>query len=203
MSKLNKAELIKNLKDQRWRLNNLYKVVDKRGEVVRFKMNRHQERFYNEMWYCNLILKARQLGMTTLIQILFLDHALFTSNIKCGVIAHTLRDAQAIFNDKLKFAYDNLPKAIRKTRKLVRDSSMELAFSNGSSVRVGTSMRSGTLNFLHISELGKIAAMFPEKAKEIRTGALNTLQAGEVAIIESTAEGQAIKHDRCVISSPS
>lgn len=50
-------------------------------------------------------------------------------------------------------------------------------------------MRSGTLNYLHISEYGKICAKFPDKAREIRTGALNTIQAGQIAWIESTAEG--------------
>lgn len=178
------------LGNQLWRLNNLYTVIDKEGRSVKFEMNAHQEAFYHEMWYCNLILKARQLGYTTFVQIFFLDQALFTSNTKCGVIAHTLRDAQIIFHDKLKHAYSNLPEQIQAARPLIRDSAMELVFSNDSSVRVGVSMRSGTLNYLHISELGKIAAKHPDKAKEIRTGALNTVQAGQVVIVESTAEGQ-------------
>jgi hypothetical protein len=46
------------------------------------------------------------------------------------------------------------------------------------------------LNYLHISEYGKLCAQHPEKAREVRTGALNTVQAGQVAFIESTAEGQ-------------
>ena len=62
--------------------------------------------------------------------------------------------------------------------------------SNNSSIRVGTSLRSGTLQYLHISEYGKLCAQFPEKAREVRTGALNTVQAGQVVFIESTAEGQ-------------
>ena len=63
-------------------------------------------------------------------------------------------------------------------------------FANNSSIRVSTSMRSGTLQFLHISEYGQICSRFPDKAREIRTGALNTVQAGQVVFIESTAEGQ-------------
>src|SRR5262249_16657225 len=58
------------------------------------------------------------------------------------------------------------------------------------SIRVSTSHRSGTLNYLHISEYGKMCAKHPDKAREVRTGALNTLQHGQVAFIESTAEGQ-------------
>src|SRR5215207_5254074 len=59
-----------------------------------------------------------------------------------------------------------------------------------SSMRVATSMRSGTLQYLHISEFGKICAQAPDKAREIVTGALNTVAAGQFIVIESTAEGQ-------------
>ena len=62
--------------------------------------------------------------------------------------------------------------------------------SNNSSIRVGTSLRSGTLQYLQISEYGKLCAQFADKAREVRTGALNTLQAGQVVFIESTAEGK-------------
>jgi hypothetical protein len=62
-------------------------------------------------------------------------------------------------------------------------------FANNSSIRVGTSMRSATLNYLHISEYGKLCAKYPEKAAEVRTGALNTVAAGQSVTIESTAEG--------------
>lgn len=51
-------------------------------------------------------------------------------------------------------------------------------------------MRSGTLQYLHISEYGQLCARFPDKAREIRTGALNAVQAGQVIVIESTAEGR-------------
>src|SRR5215213_1629632 len=51
-------------------------------------------------------------------------------------------------------------------------------------------MRSGTLQYLHVSEFGKICAQAPEKAREIVTGALNTVEAGQFVVIESTAEGQ-------------
>jgi hypothetical protein len=35
-----------------------------------------------------------------------------------------------------------------------------------------------------------MCAKHPDKAREVRTGALNTLQHGQLAFIESTAEGQ-------------
>ncbi|MGF1973957.1 hypothetical protein ACQUI1_15110, partial [Staphylococcus aureus] len=51
-----------------------------------FKPNDAQKKFLNRLWYRNIILKARQLGFTTLICILWLDHALFNANQHCGVI---------------------------------------------------------------------------------------------------------------------
>jgi hypothetical protein len=50
-------------------------------------------------------------------------------------------------------------------------------------------MRSSTLNYLHISEFGKICAKYPEKAREIITGSLETVALGQYVFIESTAEG--------------
>ena len=70
------------------------------------------------------------------------------------------------------------------------DSANMLKFSNGSSIRVGTSLRSSTFQYLHISEFGKICAKYPDKAQEIITGSLNTVAPGQYVFIESTAEGR-------------
>lgn len=175
--------------DEQWRLNNLYYIKTKQGERVRFQMNWAQKLLFKNMWYLNIILKARQLGMTTFIQIFFLDRCLFNDNTSAGVIAHNQSDAEAFFSDKIKFAYDNLPEEIREFRKAKSDSAKELSFSNGSKIRVGTSLRSGTLQYLHVSEYGKMCAKFPEKAKEVKGGALNTVAPGMFVFIESTAEG--------------
>lgn len=99
--------------------------------------------------------------------------------------------AEAIFRDKVKLAYDRLPDELRKQMPLARDSSTELLFAhNNSSVRVATSMRSGTIHRLHISEFGKICAKFPDKANEVVTGSLPAVPLNGITIIESTAEGQ-------------
>ena len=176
--------------DWRWRLNNLYFITDKDGRRVRFTLNPAQAALFDDMWYLNVVLKARQFGFTTFIQIFMLDACLFNANVRAGTIAHTLADARTIFRDKVKYPYENLPEGLRRHRSVVKDSADELMLSNNSSLRVGTSLRSGTLQYLHVSEYGKLCAKFPEKAKEVRTGALNTIQAGQVAFIESTAEGQ-------------
>lgn len=139
----------------------------------------------------NVILKARQLGFTTFIQILMLDECLFRPNTAAGVVAHNREDAEAFFTDKIRFAYDNIAEVFRGiVPTATSDSVRELRFSNGSSIRVGTSLRSGTLQLLHVSEYGKLCAKYPEKAREVKTGALNTVHAGNMIWIESTAEGR-------------
>jgi hypothetical protein len=186
-----KSELLKGqLSDPRWRLSNLYYITDKTGSRVKFTPNWAQESLMNDLHFCNVILKARQLGFSTFIQIFMLDQCIFNSNVRAGTIAHRLDDAKTLFRDKVQFPYDNLPEALRNARPKMSDSAEELLLSNNSSIRVGTSLRSGTLQYLHISEYGKLCAQFADKAREVRTGALNTLQAGQVVFIESTAEGK-------------
>lgn len=128
--------------------------------------------------------------MTTLFCIDGLDSVLWNDNFQAGIVAQTLDDASNIFKDKLKFAYDNLHPTVRALFKQVGDSAKEMSFSHGSTIRVGTSLRSSTLQMLHVSEFGKICAKDPEKAREIITGSLNTVHAGQRIIIESTAEGR-------------
>lgn len=168
-----------------------YSIKDKSGSVVPFRMNEDQERFLLERHGMDVVLKARQKGFTTVIQLDMLDDCLFIPNTAAGVIAHNLNDAKAFFADKIKFAYDRLPGAFREAVSAEVDAADSMKFSNGSSIRVGTSLRSGTLQRLHVSEYGKLCAKYPEKAREVRTGAFNTVQAGQNITIESTAEGQA------------
>lgn len=177
------------LADPWWRLNNLYYIKDKKGKKVKFKPNWAQKILYRNMHYLSIILKARQLGMTTFIQIFMLDRALFNDNINCGVVAHNKEDAEVFFADKIKFAYDNLPRDLLAERKATSNTARSLHFSNGSRIHVGTSMRSGTYQYIHISEFGKMCAKYPDKAAEVITGTLNTLEPGQIAFIESTAEG--------------
>jgi hypothetical protein len=177
--------------NNRWlRLNSLYFIKNKQGKKIPFRMNWAQVNFYKALHYFNVILKARQLGFTTFILIYFLDCCLFNDNQSAGVIAHTREDAEDLFDNKVKFAYDNLPEDVKVWRPANTDTAKKLVFNNGSSFNVGTSLRSGTYQKLLISEFGKISAKFPAKAMEIKTGALNTVEAGQQIFIESTAEGK-------------
>ena len=128
---------------------------------------------------------------TTLIAIIFLDSCLFRDNVRAGMLAQTDPIAKKIFRDKVKFAYDNLPIELRQAMPIARDSADELLFAhNGSSIQVSTSMRSGTLQYLHVSEFGKICAEFPKRAQEVVTGSIPTVPSNGVIFIESTAEGR-------------
>lgn len=168
-----------------------YKIKTKDGSIEPFRMNPDQEKFLLERHGMDVILKARQKGFTTVIQLDMLDDCLFVPNTSAGIIAHNLNDAKAFFADKIKFAYDNLPQAFRELVPASQDAADSMKFGNGSSLRVGTSLRSGTLQKLHVSEYGKLCAKYPEKAREVRSGAFNTVQAGQSITVESTAEGQA------------
>ena len=97
------------LSDPIWRLSSgqLYKIKikpkddDENGEqqtrVVPFKPNRAQRKLMKKLHKWNIILKARQLGFTTFIAILFLDCALFAkkeSPVTAAIVAHTQEAAE-------------------------------------------------------------------------------------------------------------
>ena len=191
-------DLLAKLADPWWRITSgvLYKIIIK-GEddsdtlVIPFVPNHSQLRLLRRLHHRNLILKARQLGFTTLVAIVWLDHALFNANSRCGIIAQDREAAEVIFRDKVKFAYEHLPPELRVKMPLKADNASELLFAhNNSSIRVATSMRAGTIHRLHISEFGKICAKYPDKAVEVVTGSIPAVPENGILIIESTAEGQ-------------
>lgn len=203
----NAEELERCLADPQWRIFSgcLYKIkikgddfTDEDGNLevaetfeLPFKPNAAQVKFLNRLWHRNVILKARQLGFTTLICVMWLDHALFNANQNCAIIAQDLTTVWSIFKDKIKFTYDSLPPEIRERfpLRICNKSEMEFAH-NGSSIRVATSFRGVTNHRLHISEFGKICASDPGKAIEVVTGSIPTVPSNGILVIESTAEGQ-------------
>lgn len=192
------AVLKEKLSDPWWRLTSgkLYKIMikgdgDEDSLLMPFIPNGPQMELLKGFNSRNIILKARQLGFTTLIAIYFLDCVLFRENVRAAMIAQDKDTAQSIFRDKVKVAYENLPEYLREAMPLKRDSQSELLFShNNSAIRVATSARSGTLQYLHVSEFGKICAKYPERAKEVVTGSIPAVTNNGLIFIESTAEGQ-------------
>jgi len=168
------SKLEKYLGNRWWRICNLYHIIDKNGNKVRFKPNAVQQTLYNNRWYRNIILKSRQHGITTFICLLFLDACLFEKNKTAAIIAHTIPDAQKIFETKIKYAYDNLPVEIRNNIKADTDRAGELRFSNNSSISVSTSTRSRTMNYLHVCLSGDTDILTKDanaqKIKNIKPG---------------------------------
>ncbi|BDQ35921.1 phage terminase large subunit [Pseudodesulfovibrio nedwellii] len=199
MSSITQEEFTEKFRSRWWRLNNLYWIQDKRGRRVKFNLNWGQRDLLAQLWFLNIILKARQIGFTTFICILGLDACLFNSNFEFGVIAHALKEAQKIFRKKIKYPYDNLPDFVKEAHPLENKTGSEFVFANGSSISVGVSYRSGTAQMLLVSEFGKICAKYPHKAEEIVTGAFQAVEAGQYIFIESTAEGrQGYFYDYCM-----
>lgn len=201
------------LADPLWRLNNLYWIENKSGRMQRFAPNTAQLRLHHNLWHRNAVLKARQLGISTYVAMLMLDSCLFTPNFHAGIIDKTLPDAEQKL-EKIRFAWEHLdylpPHAgvadqalaclgflIKQQSGLAKkggwhpaaDARGRLAFANGSDIRLGTTLRGGTLQLLHVSELAHVSVHAPWRAREIRTGAINTVPAEGTIILESTHEG--------------
>lgn len=189
------------LASRAWRLKNLYTIRDADGVLVAFTPNDAQRAFYNRMWYCNHVLKARKLGFSTFIEVIFLDDLLFSATgINVGIIDYTLDDAESKLG-MMRTAYDNLDNAelhpltaaigaaIKKAVPLVSTAAKKLVWGNGSMAKCSTALRGATPNRLHVSELGKTAIWAPIKAREIINGAFNSMTPGNVRNIESTHEG--------------
>ena len=183
-------ELKQQLKDPLWRKANLYYIINKKGEKVKFKRNETQVLFHSNEWNRNIILKARQEGITTDACIDILDDVLFNCNFNAGIIAQDQETQVNIFK-KILFAWENIKQSLKDYMKweLTTDRTNELSFAHNSTVRVALSFRGDTLNRLHISEFGKICAKYPQKAEEIITGAIPSVVPGGRIDIESTAEG--------------
>lgn len=180
------------LPDQRWRLNNLYHIIDESGSDVLFKMRPAQAQLYDNLHHRNVILKARQEGFTTFIDLLALDLAIFNPNYAAEINAETKPKASDIFDAKILYPYKHLPVEIQRFCPITyQTKDGTVSFGNGSSVQVDVSARSGTFQFLHVSEYGIVSAKYPGKAEEILTGSIPAVPKNGLVFIESTAKGAA------------
>lgn len=176
------------LHDKAYRMDNLYFIVDRDGNSIKFCMTDVQRDVFDNLHNRNLILKARQLGMSTFSVLYLLDEALFNYNISAGIVSYSLQHAQHIFKRIIGHALDNMPREIGNVG-IVQRSAHEITFSNGSFLRVDTTLRGGTCQVVLVSEFGKTCARSPQKAEEIVTGTLQTVAKDGLIIIESTGEG--------------
>lgn len=175
-----------------WRMNNCYKIVDKKGIRRIFHMNYAQHRVYaDSLRHPRLIiLKSRQQGISTFWLVCYLDDALVMSDINVGMMAQGQKEAGTLLK-RVELAWDTVDPGLIGLLGVsrIRDNAAEQSWNNNSTVYIATSFRSATLQRLHVSEYGKIANKYPDRAKEVKTGTLQAIQPGNTAIIESTAEG--------------
>lgn len=174
---------------QKWRLNNLYRIIDRNSNSIPFRLNPIQENVLDNIHNRNLILKARQLGMSTFAVLYLLDETLFKENLSSGIVSYSLEHAQHIFKRIIGHALDTLPSEIKHLAGIVQRSAREISFNNGSSLRVDTTLRGGSYPLVLVSEFGKTCARNPQKAEEVITGTLQAVPVDGKVIIESTGEG--------------
>ena len=120
---------------------------------------------------------------------MMLDHALWNANQTCVIIAQTNKIAEQLLENRVLFAYERMPDLVKHLVPLEKANTEELTFKNNSSIRIAVSARGDAVDFLHVSEYGKLVAQYPVKAKEVREGAIQAVTPQGFCHIESTAEG--------------
>jgi len=133
----------------------------------------------------NVILKSRQLGISTLTAGYALWLMLFKEDQNILVIA-TTQDVAKNLITKVKYMHDNCPSWLRLDTE--EANKLSLRFVNGSTIKAvsstGTAGRSEALSLLIIDE-----AAFIQKVDDIWASAQSTLSTGGSAIVLSTPNG--------------
>lgn len=183
----------KKLRDKQWRMSHMYKIKGKNNDTLVFKRNEAQEDFEKNRHVRNIILKSRQLGFTTDEVVDGLDDTLTQKNFNMLMISYDHDSAVDIFDEKVKFAWDNLDERVKSSFKVGSNRANTLKLDRGGdtcSFRVRSKGRSATYNRVHVSEFGKICKADPKKATEIISGTIPALPDGARIDFESTAEGE-------------
>jgi len=177
----------------------IYKIINKEQVEVPFQRNPAQVilekrkcELREKYWRIRLIiLKGRQMWISTNEAISWLDDAIMYSNQNIWILAQVDKTRAELF-DKVKTAYTNLPECIRlKDWKIWRkpatkySTKQELEFlDNHSKIAIITDSRWWTWSKLHISEFA-----FINNATELLAGTLPSVPKNSDIIIESTANG--------------
>lgn len=133
----------------------------------------------------NIILKSRQMGISTLTAGYALHQMLFKADFKVLVIATTQEVARNLVQ-KVQIMHQNLPVWLRQ--ECVEDNKLSLKFKNGSTIKaVSSSAHSGRSEALSLLIIDEIA--FVDRADEIWTASQMTLATGGNAILLSTPNG--------------
>ena len=193
----------KNLKNWRWRFANLYWIKPAEADVPDCVFSPRDEQWeileaiYDRGETRLAILKARQLGFSTLLALICLDMILFKSGFVCGIVDQTQEHAKKKMQ-MIKHAWDKLPIDIKNAYEVVSSNKSELEIRRTvpdghppkpkSIVYGGMSARGGTHQLLWISEWGAIQFDDPARSDDIADGALPSAKKG-IIIVESTWKG--------------
>jgi hypothetical protein len=182
----------------RWIEENLL-LRPKEGGLKPFKLNKAQKEVAAKVVKLRkqgkpirfIILKSRQLGMSTFIEAILLHKLHHTANIEGQVVAHVKATALSVFNITKRY-WRNMPESEKKPLKgdMVFKGSLEYDHPHNSSFSVVTAEnesagRGLTLQLIHLSEMA-----FYRDQEAVIGSVANTVgdNIGEV-YIESTANG--------------
>lgn len=177
-------------------------VVNEEGVIQRFTFRSAQSLLFevisgledDDVAIEIMILKARQLGMTTLVELLILFRIIFSYGVN-SVIASADRGKTKMMSKKLLMAYDMLPVWLRPAyTSRIESEQGELTFgalSSGVYFQHGNQMsgiaRGSTPTIYHLSE----CASFSNAADQIEASLFKAVHASSriFGILESTGEG--------------
>lgn len=140
------------LADWRFRLNNLYKIVNKKGQLVTFRENGIQRLINNSTSLRKRILKYRQGGVSTNEILKSCDAVFFHRNMTACLLAHQNDGLEILFN-MARGAYKFMPDELKPRLDRGGGSKYEMYFPDlNSRIYADLEVRGGTINRLHISE---------------------------------------------------
>lgn len=176
-------------------------VVDKNQKTKPFMLNDVQREFINILNKAiddfnnglitdisMLILKGRQQGFTTVVTAYQLASSILNRNFQGFTLADKSDNSEAIFQNKAKYPYSQLPEALKPTEKF--NNRKQLLFEKiNSSWAVDTATkdvgRSRTVNFFHGSE----CAFWKDGISPIQAALGEAFTKNCIKIYESTANG--------------
>lgn len=171
-------------------LPRVLRIRDRKGCLVPLLPNAAQQQYARLRTNRNIILKARQLGMTTYIAARFFLSTIHFPGTVTLQVAHSLESAQQIFRIVHRFVEHLHPDELRRVR-LKRANVRELAFAGVDSryiVDTAGNENAGrglTIHNLHASEV----ALWPGQPQETMAALLAAVAPGGAVDIESTPNG--------------
>ncbi len=169
----------------------LLKVRNKRGQLVYLRTNAAQKEYERACGTRNIVLKARQMGVTTWVAARFFLHTITRPGTLTVQVAHTQEAAEEIFRMVHRFV-ENLPADLQGgALQRSRSNRRQLVFPGlDSEYRVETAGDSNagrglTIQNLHCSEVARWGANASEVLASLRAA---VPQDGEI-VLESTANG--------------